>query len=386
MEQLSEDFVFSCIQPRAQESHKGSYGHVLLAAGSRRYRGAANLAAEGALRSGAGIVTLAAIEPVIAAAAARLPECCLLPCPEGADGGISAGAAAELLAAREKAGVLLMGPRHGQYLRYAGAGARPCGRGRLHRGAGRRRPERRGGLLAAGEALPRPAGSLILTPHPGEMARLTGLPVAEIEANRPGVAAQYARAWGCTIVLKGHRTIVAAPDGRLWRNATGNAGLARGGQRGRAGRHDRRPCRLRLARARGRRLRGLAPWRGPPTAAPNVWASTGCSPTTSSPTWARSLRKTAGENRDIWYTKEDKTRLREKGAVDRMKQADRFSGVLRRALQSTAWFAAGLLAFKLLLFRNIGWTGYAVAVAIWLALQLAGRGGKVSNHPDGNNT
>ena len=113
MEQLSEDFVFSCIQPRAQESHKGSYGHVLLAAGSRRYRGAANLAAEGALRSGAGIVTLAAIEPVIAAAAARLPECCLLPCPEGADGGISAGAAAELLAAREKAGVLLMGPGMG---------------------------------------------------------------------------------------------------------------------------------------------------------------------------------------------------------------------------------------------------------------------------------
>ena len=104
MEQLSEDFVFSCIQPRAQESHKGSYGHVLLAGGSRRYRGAANLAAEGALRSGAGIVTLAAIEPVIAAAAARLPECCLLPCPEGAGGGISAGAAAELLAAREKGG------------------------------------------------------------------------------------------------------------------------------------------------------------------------------------------------------------------------------------------------------------------------------------------
>ena len=95
------------------------------------------------------------------------------------------------------------------------------------------------------------------------------------------------------------------------------------------------------------------------------------------------MRKTAGENRDIWYTKEDKTCLREKGAVDRMKQADRFSGVLRRALQSTAWFAAGLLAF---LFRNIGWTGYAIAVAIWLALQLAGRGGKASNHPNGNNT
>ena len=243
MEQLSEDFVFSCIQPRAQESHKGSYGHVLLAGGSRRYRGAANLAAEGALRSGAGIVTLAAIEPVIAAAAARLPECCLLPCPEGADGGISAGAAAELLAAREKAGVLLMGPGMGNT-----SDTRALVRALVDGAACTVVLDADGlnaaaALLAAGEALPRPAGSLILTPHPGEMARLTGLPVAEIEANRPGVAAQYARAWGCTIVLKGHRTIVAAPDGRLWRNATGNAGLARGGSGDEIGRAS---CRERV--------------------------------------------------------------------------------------------------------------------------------------------
>ena len=73
--------------------------------------------------------------------------------------------------------------------------------------------------------------------------------------------------------------------------------------------------------------------------------------------------------------------MREKGAADRM-QAERFSGVLRRALQSTAWFAAALLALKLLLFRNIGWTGYAVAVAVWLGLELA-RGYKASKHPDG---
>lgn len=87
MEQLSEGFVFTCIRPRAQESHKGSYGRLLAVAGSRRYRGAAGLAAEGALRAGAGIVTLASVEPVVAAVAARLPECCLLPCPEGADAG-----------------------------------------------------------------------------------------------------------------------------------------------------------------------------------------------------------------------------------------------------------------------------------------------------------
>ena len=77
--------------------------------------------------------------------------------------------------------------------------------------------------------------------------------------------------------------------------------------------------------------------------------------------------------------------MREKGATDRMR-AERFSGVLRRALQSTAWFAAGLLAFKLLLFRNIGWAGYVVAVVIWLVLELAGRGYKASNHPDGKDT
>ena len=65
MEQLNKEFVFSHIPPRAAESHKGSYGRLLVVAGSRRYRGAAGLAAEGALRSGAGIVTLASVEPVI---------------------------------------------------------------------------------------------------------------------------------------------------------------------------------------------------------------------------------------------------------------------------------------------------------------------------------
>ena len=77
--------------------------------------------------------------------------------------------------------------------------------------------------------MPHPAGSLILTPHPGEMARLTGLTAAEIAADPAGVAARYAEQWDCTLVLKGHRTLIAAPDGRMWQNTTGNAGLSRGG-------------------------------------------------------------------------------------------------------------------------------------------------------------
>ena len=87
MEQLSEGFVFTCIRPRAQESHKGSYGRLLAVAGSRRYRGAAGLAAEGALRAGAGIVTLASIEPVIAAVLPACPNAACCPARKGRTAG-----------------------------------------------------------------------------------------------------------------------------------------------------------------------------------------------------------------------------------------------------------------------------------------------------------
>ena len=84
-------------------------------------------------------------------------------------------------------------------------------------------------LLAAGEAFPHPAGELIVTPHPGEMARLTGLSAAQINADREETARTYAQKWNAVVVLKGSRTVVAAPDGRACVNPTGNHGLARGG-------------------------------------------------------------------------------------------------------------------------------------------------------------
>ena len=84
-------------------------------------------------------------------------------------------------------------------------------------------------LMNAGEKLPRPAKGLILTPHPGEMSRLTGLSVEAIQADREGVARRYAAQWNAVVVLKGARTVVAAPDGRVCVNPTGNPGLARGG-------------------------------------------------------------------------------------------------------------------------------------------------------------
>ena len=105
--EITEDFVWQVIPPRPRESHKGTFGTVLAVAGSASYRGAALLAAEGALRTGAGIVTLASVEPVLAAAAARLPECCLCPCAAGAEGGISPESIPFIQ--RQKATVLLLG-------------------------------------------------------------------------------------------------------------------------------------------------------------------------------------------------------------------------------------------------------------------------------------
>ena len=226
-QKLNAAWVWQQLTPRAPESNKGSYGRLLLAAGSTVYRGAAVLAAEAAARTGAGIVTLASVEPVLAAAVVRVPECCLLPCPADGDGGIAAGAAWTL---REKANAgtaLALGP---------GLGDTPGTRRLVEVLVRQARVPvllDADGLNAAArmEALPRPAcgAPLVITPHPGEMARLTGRSIGEIQAAREQTAAAYARANGCVVVLKGHRTLIAAPDGTMYENTTGNAGMARGG-------------------------------------------------------------------------------------------------------------------------------------------------------------
>lgn len=234
MTEITSEFVWSCIWPRPRDSHKGTFGSVLALAGSARYRGAALLAAEGALRAGAGLVTLASVEPVLAAASARLPECCLLPCIDGAEGGISPESLS--LLRRQKAAVLLAGPGLGytaqstaraaetrtliQQLLSSFAGCAVLDADGLNAAAG---------LLYAGQPLPHPAGALVLTPHPGEMARLTGLSTGAVNADREGIARRFAQQWDAVVLLKGMRTIIAAPDGRCFVNPTGNPGLARGG-------------------------------------------------------------------------------------------------------------------------------------------------------------
>lgn len=231
--EITSEFVWHNIPPRPRDSHKGSFGTVLAVAGSAYYRGAALLAAEGALRTGAGIVTLASVEPVLAAAVARLPECCLCPCVAGAEGGISPESIPQLQ--RQKATVLLLGPGLGGTAQSTGRAAetRTLVQKLLPGFAGSAVLDADGLNAAADllqtEKMPHPQGELILTPHPGEMARLTGHSAAEINADREGTALRYAKAWNAVVVLKGAHTVIAGPDGRCAVNPTGNPGLSRGG-------------------------------------------------------------------------------------------------------------------------------------------------------------
>ena len=231
---ITPESVWAHIPPRARDSHKGSFGAVLVVAGSACYRGAASLAVEGALRAGAGIVTLASVEPVLAAVSARLPECCLCPCLAGAEGGISPRSLPNIT--RQKATTLLLGPGLGYTAQSAARAAETRELvEKLLPGFGGSAVLDADGLNAAAQLLPyfgtvpHPTGELILTPHPGEMSRLTGLSMAEINEDRVEIALQYAKAWNAVVVLKGAGTVVAAPDGRCRVNTTGNPGLSRGG-------------------------------------------------------------------------------------------------------------------------------------------------------------
>ena len=226
-------YVWACLRPRPRDSHKGTFGAVLAVAGSASYRGAAALAVEGALRTGAGIVTLASVEPVLAAVSARLPECCLCPCEAVAEGGIAPESIPRIQ--RQKATVLLLGPGLGYTAQSMARAAetRTLVQTLLPGFAGSAVLDA-DGLNAAADLLQaektlHPKGELILTPHPGEMARLTGLSAAAIHADREGTALRFARAWNAVVVLKGAQTVIAAPDGRCRVNPTGNPGLSRGG-------------------------------------------------------------------------------------------------------------------------------------------------------------
>jgi hydroxyethylthiazole kinase-like uncharacterized protein yjeF len=212
------------VTPRTPDSHKGDYGRVLIVAGSRGRTGAAHLSAVGALRSGAGLVTVATAatcQPVLAAMAPEYMTEALDDSPEGLN---PDGVDRVLEMARD---VLAIGPGLGQ-----APATREFIRQLVDRATMPLVIDADGLNAFAGEPeklAGREGRDVIITPHPGEMARLVGMSTDEVQASRLEIARNFATAHHVYVVLKGHRTLIATPDEKVFINPTGNPGMATGG-------------------------------------------------------------------------------------------------------------------------------------------------------------
>jgi hydroxyethylthiazole kinase-like uncharacterized protein yjeF len=228
-ELITSEWAREALPRRPLGANKGSFGRVLVAAGSVNYIGAAYLACSGAIRVGAGLVTLAtatSLQPILAS---KLTEVTYLPLPESQLGIISAQAARLIHRQFEHYSVLLLG----------------CGLGQSQSAISFIKAT----LFRSKSALPylvldadalnilakipnwwqQLTNDAILTPHPGEMARLVGVSVDEVQSDRLGIAKRAAQEWHKTIVLKGAYTVIAAPDGQVRISPIANPGLASAG-------------------------------------------------------------------------------------------------------------------------------------------------------------
>lgn len=210
---------------RRPESHKGNFGRVLIVAGSRGMSGAACLAGVAALRGGAGLVRVATPQGVIASVAAYEPSYLTYALPEDSEGRLAAAATPELIDLVKANDVVALGPGLGQSREISQTlqSVLAASRGPIVLDAD--------GLnaLAGRPALLDPVGPrAVVTPHPGEFARLIGTNTTSVQANRVDAAVAFARRHHVVTVLKGHGTLVT--DGaKLFRNSTGNPGMATGG-------------------------------------------------------------------------------------------------------------------------------------------------------------
>lgn len=250
-EVADEEMVSLLLPDRPADAHKGTFGTVLAVAGSLNYTGAVLLAGEAAYRVGAGLVTLAVPAPLHTALAGHLPEATWLLLPHD-QGVISEDAAELVLENLERVTALLVGPGFGlEETTQKFIAALLQGKATVRKGSGRigfvrsAETENEAGVGALPPLIfdadglkllaripdwhKRLPGPAVLTPHPGEMAVLSGLSVDEIQRDRLDVARRFAATWGHVVVLKGAFTVVAAPDGRTTTIPVASPALARAG-------------------------------------------------------------------------------------------------------------------------------------------------------------
>jgi len=224
LELLTREEIRSLIPRRPRTSHKGDFGHIVIIGGSKGKCGAAKLAGLGAIRAGAGLVTVASPESCISSIS-MVPEYMTVPLSETKDGSISGDAWNDI--ERIPATVIAVGP---------GLGTEPSLRSVVSDVLTKTvlpvvLDADALNIVATSPSLleKRSRGSIILTPHPGEMARLVGTTVEEVQKNRIEIARTYAGEKNVYIVLKGAGTLIASPGGATSLNLTGNPGMASGG-------------------------------------------------------------------------------------------------------------------------------------------------------------
>lgn len=223
---VTPEQVYIRLPLRSPDAHKGRFGHVLVVGGSVGLAGAPMMAAEAVLRVGAGLCSVAVPQSIYAATAGTLREAMVHPLPDAPEGCLSADSIDAMAPLLQRANVLAVGP---------GWSTHPPARQALRRLLDVVQvpcvldADALNCLALDPKILPEVHPPLVLTPHPGEMARLMGVDTATVQANRLGIAEQAALRFGVVVVLKGARTVVATPEGRLWVNPTGNVGMATGG-------------------------------------------------------------------------------------------------------------------------------------------------------------
>jgi len=223
---LTAEELAGWLKPRRLDSHKGDYGHAVIVAGSVGKAGAAILAARGAVRSGAGLVTVAAPAPIVQTIDLGSVESMTLPLSVGEDGGLLTENVEAILEFSAGKQVLTIGP---------GVGTSPTTFATVRDLVATAKcpvvldADGLNALAGSFESLSGSQAPRILTPHPGELARLLGVTAAEIQEDRIASVRSAASKTGSVVVLKGYQSLIGNPEGRVFVNPTGNPGMATGG-------------------------------------------------------------------------------------------------------------------------------------------------------------
>ncbi|MDF2548719.1 MAG: NAD(P)H-hydrate dehydratase [Anaerosolibacter sp.] len=223
---ITQEMIKRILPRRKNDTHKGNYGKAYIVAGSTGMTGAAMLTCEAVLRSGAGLLKVAIPQSLNSIMETRLIEAITVPLPELKKGVVGISDIEKIIKTMKESNVIAIGPGSGQTRELEEVLRNICEEATIP-------------MVLDADALNSLAHRLdilnllkttaVLTPHIGEMARLTNLPIEEIQRNKIQIAIEFAKKWKVILILKGARTVVASPEGKIFINTTGNPGMATAG-------------------------------------------------------------------------------------------------------------------------------------------------------------